>query len=176
MTKREKYLGGILLLILVVIAHVFAGVYFKKKQANQIAELDELKTTYKSYSLMGDTADLINDEVKWVSQHAPPNKSFQQAQTDLQNFLTSSSKEIGFEPETQKLLTLQDEEVSDSMFQSIKIEIAARATEKQIYQWLVEIHQPEKMRILSYLKLSPTTKNSNLIYCQIIAEQYIAEE
>lgn len=176
MTKREKYLGGMLLLILVVLAHIFIGVSLKKKYASQTAELDGLQTTYRNYSMMGPTTALISEEVEWVNEHAPPVKSFQNAQTDLQNFLTSSSKALGFDPDTQKLLTLQDDEVSNSMYQSVKMQIVARATERQIYQWLVEIHQPEEMRILSYLKLTPPAKDSQLIHCEIIAEQYISSE
>jgi hypothetical protein len=176
MTKREKFLGGMLLLILVVLAHVFVGVSLKKRYVSQTAELDGLKTTYRNYSMMEDTAAIINQEVEWVNEHAPPVKSFQNAQTDLQNFLTSSSKALGFDPDTQKLLTSQEDEVIDSMYQSVKIQIAAKATEKQIYQWLVEIHQPEKMRILKYLKLTPPEKDSALIQCEIIAEQFISSE
>lgn len=165
-----------LLLILVVLAHVFIGVSLKKKRASQLAELDGLKTTYRNYSMMGPTAAIINEEVEWVNEHAPPVKSFQNAQTDLQNFLTSSSKALGFDPDAQKLLTLQDDDLNEGMYQSVKMQITARATEKQIYQWLVEIHQPEKMRILSYLKLTPPDKDSQLINCEIIAEQYFSSE
>ena len=65
MTKREKYLGGMLLLILVVLAHIFIGVSLKKKYASQTAELDGLQTTYRNYSMMGPTTALISEEVEW---------------------------------------------------------------------------------------------------------------
>jgi hypothetical protein len=176
MTKSEKTLGFSLLLILIVIAHVLAGVFLKTQRAKQMAELDAFEADLITYSMMGSAAQLIKEEVTWVNQHTPPATSFQNAQTDLQNFLISSSKDLGFSPYAQKLITPVEEDESGAMYQRVKIQIAARATEKQIYQWLVTIHQPKKMRTLSYLKLSPPANDTNLINCQIIAEQYIAIE
>ena len=79
-------------------------------------------------------------------------------------------------PNGQKLIKPKEGEQTETIFQRVQIQISARATEKQIYQWLINIHQPEKVRILNYLKLSPPTDDSNLINCQIIADHYTKKE
>jgi len=173
MTKREKILGVSLLIVIVIIAHILLGFYIKSQRAEQLAELDELNLKIKTYSMMDATEELIKEEVDWVDLHTPPKSSYQNAQTDLQNFLGSSSKRIGFSSFTKKLIS---PDPPDSVYQRVRIQMSARATEKQIYQWLVKIHQPQKMRILSYVKLSPPINDSNLINCEIIAEQYIIAE
>ncbi len=173
MTKREKTLGLGLLIAVLITAHLLAGFYIKNLRAKQLAEIESLETTVSTYTMMNDTENLIRDEVDWVDNHTPPLTSFQNAQTDLQNFLVDSSKGLGFSPYAQKLISPQDEEASDNIYENVRIQISARATEKQIYQWLVKIHQPTKMRMLNYVKLSPPQNDTNLINCQIIAEQII---
>jgi len=176
MTKREKTLGLGLLFSLLVVAHFVAASFLKDKDAKQQAELVELKTLLEAYSSTKDSANLIKDEVDWIDAHAPPKISFPRAQTDLENFLVESSKRLGFKLHQKKLIGKPKGEVSEMAYESVQIQIAARATEEQIYKWLIDIHKPESMRILSFLKLSPPIDDSNLINCQIIAEQYITAE
>jgi len=172
MTRREKILGLSLISILAVFAHAFLIVHFKKGKVEQLAEIDQLQINLSSYSTIKGTEQLIQEEVDWVDSHTPPPASFQDVQTDLQNFLVSSSKSLGFSPYSQKLISKSDAQGIENIFQRVQIQISARATEKQIYEWLVKIHQPEKMRALSYLKLSPPVNDSDLINCQLIAELY----
>lgn len=173
MTKREKTLGVSFLLVILAIVLVLAASFIKKQRAGQVEKLNGLKANVYTYSMMEDSAHLIDEEVSWVNKHSPSVISFEDAQTDLQNFLVSSSRRLGFSPYSQELIKRQDTDEANAIYQRVKIQISARATERQIYQWLVGIHQPKKMRILSYLRLSPPINDSNLINCQIIAEQYI---
>ena len=173
MTKREKILGISFLIVIVIIAHILIAFYIKSCRERQLAEINEFNAKIMTYSMMDGTAKVIKKEISWIDQHTPPVISFQNAQTDLENFLGSSSKSLGFSAFTKKLI---QPDPPSSIYQRVRIQMSARATEKQIYQWLVKIHQPKKMRILTYVKLSPPVNDSNLISCEIIAEQYIIAE
>ena len=178
MTQREKKLGLGLLTVIIAVVHFWGFKEWQKRRSDQESKVASLTTTIDSFELMGNSAASIEEEVSWVNEHEAPMMSFQDAQTELQNFLVSSSKGLGFSPIKQSLISKPEAvlgaEVDTSLYQRVKIQISARASEKQIYQWLVAIHKPQEMRILSYLKLSPPENSSDEINCQIIAEQFIS--
>jgi len=161
--RREKKLGLGLLVIIVAFVHFWGFDKWQKKKAGHQQKINSLTTTLDSFKLMDQSVIAYEDEIKWVNENPVPNTSFQDAQTELQNFLVSTMKELGIE------------NITKTNYQRVQIQISTKATEKQIYQWLVAIHQPQKMRILSYLKLSPPENDSEEINCQIIAEQFISD-
>ena len=173
MTKREKTLGLWLVLTLVIVVHFVLALAVKERNANQLADLEELKLSLELYSRTSSDVKHIQEEVEWVDLYSPASVSYPKAQTELLDFLIKSSEDLGFSSE-QRLIT-GDDSIS-AIYERVKIQVVARATEKQIYQWLVKIHQPEEMRIVSFLRLRPSSNDSNLIDCQIIAEQYITHE
>lgn len=180
MTKREKKLGLGLLVIIVAFVHFWGFDKWQKKKAGHQQKINSLTTTLDSFKLMDQSVIAYEDEIKWVNENPVPNTSFQDAQTELQNFLVSTMKDLGFSPARQDLISKPDDElgienITKTNYQRVQIQISTKATEKQIYQWLVAIHQPQKMRILSYLKLSPPENDSEEINCQIIAEQFISD-
>jgi len=175
MTKREKTLGLWLVLTLVTVVHFVLASVIKEKNASQLAELEELKSSLDLYSRTSSDVKHIQEEVEWVNSHSPASVSYPKAQTELLNFLTKSSEDLGFSSE-QKLIRKTEEDSTNTIYDSVKIQVNTQATEKQIYQWLVKVHQPEQMRIVSFLRLSPPSNDSDLINCLIIAEQYITNE
>ncbi len=176
MTKREKTLISVLLVAVIIMVHFYFGYKYKQSRALHLSELEELQTKIETYRMIDANAELTKDEIEWVNQYSPAVESFQNTQTNLLNFLASSSKTLGFTASVKKLTPESDMDYSESYYRTVKVQLSARATEKEIYQWLVQIHQPEKMRVLAYLKLSPPTNDSNLINCQISVEQYFVPE
>lgn len=186
MTKREKTLGLYFLAVVIVAAHLWGFNKWQTQKKVQQERVSSLSADIESFDLMDQSALVTLDEVNWVNEHPAPVMNFQEAQSELLEFLVSSGKSHGFTPVGEHLFKTVDEDlineptdgdtVDKPHFQRVKIQISAKATEEQIYKWLVEIHQTQKMRIVSELKFTPDQDGSQEIKCDIIAEQFISNQ
>ncbi len=179
MTKREKTLGFNFLVVVIIVAHLWGFSKWQKQKINQQQKIGSLENKIDSFRLMDESVLAFGDEISWVNDHTAPVISFEDAQSELLDFLLSSSKRLGFTFEEQLIKRADETDgslVDDTYFQRVKIQVSTRATEKQIYQWLTEIHQPQEMRIVSYLRLKPSENDSKEIRCNITAEQFISNQ
>ncbi len=158
--------------IVLVFAHVWGGKQYLTCYNDKEGKAMALAAQSLSYKNSASNAQLIAQEVAWIDEHEPKPSSFGEEQSKLLAFLNSSGVKHGFTPAKPQLSAMID---SDGKYQRTKIQIQATATEDQIYEWLVEIHQPTAFRAVTQLVIRPTSKvdDDGLIICTLTAEQWL---
>jgi len=170
MNKRERFLFGMIIVLLLAALHLWLGRQYMDNLNALRQEKRDLDATLNIYQASPETAQLIAEESKWLKLNKPSPATIQESQSKLQEFITKSSESIGFDTYGQKLIELQE---TGGEFETVKIQVSARATEKELYQWFVNIHQPSKFRALTYLRLTPDKNDLTQVVTTLAAEQII---
>lgn len=158
--------------IVLVLAHVWGIKQYLTSYREKEGETMTLSAQSLSYKNSASNAELIAKEVSWVDEHEPKPTSFGEEQSKLLAFLNSSGAKHGFTPAKPQLSPMID---TNGVYQRTKIQIQAIATEEQLYNWLIDIHQPTEFRAVTQLVMRPTSKvdEEGLVICTITAEQWL---
>lgn len=158
--------------IVLVFAHVWGIKQYLTSYREKEGEAMALAAQSQSYKNSSSNAQMIAEEVAWIDQHEPKPSTFGAEQSKLLAFLNSSGAKYGFTPAKPQLSAMVD---TDGKYQRTKIQIQATATEDQIYNWLVDIHQPTAFRAVTQLVIRPTSKvdDDGLVVCTLTAEQWL---
>jgi len=174
MNKREKTMLFMIAGMVLVFAHVWGIKQYLTSYREKESTAMDLAAKVQSYSRSTTTAEMIADEKAWLAQYEPEPSTFGEQQSKLLAFLNSSGAENGFTPVKPQLSPMVD---TGGKYQRTKIQIQATATEEQIYQWLVDIHQPSEFRAVTQVVMRPTSKSDEdgLIICTLTAEQWLID-
>ncbi|MFC4993627.1 hypothetical protein [Rubritalea tangerina] len=158
--------------MVLVFGHVWGIKKYLETYREKEGQAMSLAVRAESYRNSVTTADVIAEEVAWMDQYEPEPSTFGAEQSKLLEFLTSSGKKLGFTPEKPQLSPLDNK---GGKYQRTKIQMTATATEEQIYQWLVEIHQPSEFRAVTQILMRPSPKaeEDETIICTLTAEQWL---
>ncbi len=173
MNKREKSLLTMILVMVVLFAHIWGIKWYTQQYRQKEQTVSELGIRAASYRSSAETAQMIADEIEWLSEHNPGPSTVEETESALLKFLESSSGEIGITSKDPKLIPIEDD---GGMYRRVKIQISANGSEEQIYKWLVAIHQPTKLRAVTQIIMKPVPKDETLISCTLTAEQWLIEQ
>jgi len=168
MNKRERLLLGLILFLAFAMLHLWLGQKYMDELQTIRAKKTQLEADRKLYSSSPAIAATIENEVEWLRQNKPTPSTIQETQSKLQEYITTSSEKIGFETYGQKPIEL---DVTDGTFEKVKMQVSARATEKELYQWIIDIHKPSEFRAVTYLRLTPDKNDLTQVITTIAAEQ-----
>ncbi|MFC5050018.1 hypothetical protein ACFPK9_05280 [Rubritalea spongiae] len=173
MNKREKSLLTMILVMVVLFAHILGIKWYMTAYRQKEQTVNELGIRAASYRSSTETAAMIADEVKWLSEHEPEPSTVESSESELLKFLESSSSEVGLSATGQKLIPIED---SGEVYRRVKIEVSANGTEEQIYKWLVAIHQPTEFRAVTQILMKPVSNDESLVSCTLTAEKWLIEK
>ena len=158
--------------IVLLLAHVWGIKQYLTIYRGKEGEAMALAAQAVSYKNSTSNAELVAEEVAWIDKYEPKPSTFGNEQSKLLEFLNSSAASIGFTPVKPQLSPMID---TGGKYLRTKIQIQATATEDQIYQWLVDIHQPTEFRAVTQIVMRPTAKvdDDGLIVCTLTAEQWL---
>lgn len=170
MNQRERTLMLAIIVMVALLGNFYLAKRYMDSYKQKVQKLADIESSQDRYQSSATVAAGIKDEIDWLEKSEPEPSTYQQTQSDLESFLSNTSKNIGFSTYAQKLIPLEG---AGGEYERVKIEISAKATEAQIYQWLVNIHQPDKFRALTYLRLIPSNGDDGMVVCTITAEQWL---
>ncbi len=114
--------------------------------------------------------DLVTEDIEWLAQHEPQPAASQDVQTGLQQSIVSEAGSSGFGLTSQKLLPVIAKE--GSHFHSAQFEIKTTCTEEMLYRWFEKLNNPDVLRVVSQIRLSPNQKDDTQIDYTAIVEQW----
>lgn len=173
LNDRERKMGIMIIAVLVVFAHVFGSKKLVDAFDKKKLELRALEQQAQAM-MSGEGAGSTKEEQEWLTSHEPQPQTFEDVQTELQTFLTSAGERVGLTPFGYNLRQPEKEleEGEVPHYNSVRIEIAVQGEQDKIFQWLVNIHQPDKFRAITYVKIQANEKVEGEVICHIIAEQW----
>lgn len=172
LNQRERTMGVLILVMVVAFVHIWGAKQLAEHMRERRGELAQLKLEAKENQMGGNLAEAIADETAWLERVEPEDRSYENVQTELQQFLVSSSSAVGLEPFSQKLMTDEETSLPSDYYRRAKIQISVQGEQRKVVEWLTRIHQPDQFRAITYLKLLPS-KIEGEVVCHVIAEQWL---
>ncbi|MDB9741338.1 hypothetical protein OAB00_00645 [Akkermansiaceae bacterium] len=171
MTKSEKKLLSILILLisLLLAVYVFTFIFNKKAELTQKRDLLKLESSNAKISLA--TREALDEQIQWLDELEPEPVDYNTATNEFQKFIASSSEPFGF-----KLIKDKVDTVTPSgHYRKVLAELEAKVTEEQLLKWLLALHAPKEFRAVTNLKLLPDGKEEDQIIAQVSVIKWVVE-
>jgi len=171
MTKKEKSLLGVFLGMIVVMAVLFGVNFYLQERNEMIAKRDRLKAESVSAEQSEALHVLYAEDKEWLEQDLPEPIEYNVAQSE---FLSMVEKL----PKKHKLVNDVTEprgKDEAGSFTRVIMETRAKGSQKDVVQWLKELHKPRSFQIISSLTIKRDAKD-DLLLCKVLVERYIIEK
>lgn len=171
MSSREKKLLTLLLLAVLVVGVLllYKRVYEPRYQQAKL-KLTNAEQQIQNANAVSQSKDLVEAEQNWLSENEPAPESQQKAQSDLQNFCEQTTKRFGLEVKSETLL----EAVTplDNFYHRVRIDLLVSGKEKEFYNWLVTLDNPEIFQRVTSLRLNPNKSDNTLIEAKVVVDKW----
>lgn len=183
MNNREKKLLIALLFVVVTLGSVYGG----KKLLTELNDLEKkvqvTEAKAKRYKRSVEVAEELSPEMDWIDQNEPKPIKTSAAMDDLQSFVETSLKNQGLAYNSSSVEEIPSQE---GYYRRVQTEVKdVRGTEKQMKDWLCELHKPTSYRSVIALKVRPEDKNiqqeleeeesEQQVIFTLTVEQYLVE-
>lgn len=108
-------------------------------------------------------------EMAWLADVAPEPRDGGEVQSGLQEFVTNQARVAGMTTDRPKILP-NDE--SGAHYHRAIFEIKATGNEAGLYRWLVQLQEPNSLRAVTSLRLSPNREDDTLIDAVVRVQQW----
>lgn len=175
MSDREKKLLFSLLGALFIIANFFAYSNFYEpriKDAEKRKKVAEA-TLAQSQAIMSQKADWEKTR-SWLQRAEGQPTTYQTASSKLQSFVKRSADRRGLITKKEDIL----DQVKGANYDRVRVRFRVNGLEQQIQQWILEIHRPQQLQVITKFDLKPQKNDLTRADCEIEIEQWFipAEE
>lgn len=108
-------------------------------------------------------------EMAWLAKVEPEPQDGGAVQSQLESFVTNQARAAGLTVDRPKILP-NDE--SGLYYHQAIFEIKATGQESGLYRWLVQLQDPNSLRAVTSLRLSPNREDDTLIDAVVKVEQW----
>ena len=168
MSDREKKLVLFFGLGAFVLLNLFGFSKFRVFRTNVANQVVKEKALVAAAEVNREEADSRSEEMEWLTNHYPEAKAGQTVQTELQLFGENQATANQLTVVNRRFLPVEE----GSNFHRAKVEFKVTGTEAALYRWLDRLQMPDQFRTVTFLRLSPDSKDDTLIDCTAIAEQW----
>jgi hypothetical protein len=169
MSDREKKLVLLFGLAAFVLANVFGVSWFRKQRDRLAAEVLEAEGNVQTAEAFDRKFDTVLEEMEWMAEHAPKERSGQLVATELEQYVSNQATTHAL---TVKRRAILPNDQSGTHFHRAKSDFNVTGREDSLYRWLDRLQMPEQFRAITFLRLSPDTKDDTLIDCTVTVEQW----
>ncbi len=173
MSDREKKLVFLFGFAAFVLLNVFGIKWLKDKKevlADEVVEAQEKVQQAGSYERK---YDVVLSEMEWITDKLPEPRAGQIVTAELQQYVENQAKTHQLEIKRQGIKPTDE---SGSHFHRAKVEFNVTGKEDSLYRWLDRLQMPDQFRAVTFLRLSPDTKDDTLIDCTVEAEQWFVPQ
>ena len=173
MNSREKTLFVTLLVVLFGIANVLA---FKKfyqprvEKANSVAAKAEVELGRSLMVL--EKADELESEITFLERAEGKPTTYQEAQADLQDLVKK-------EADRRELVTRSEDILpwlEGSHYNRVRVRYKVNGMEQQVQQWLMVLHQPRQLQVVTKLDIKPQSNDLTRVDCELEIEKWFVPE
>lgn len=169
MSDREKKLVFLFGFAAFVLLNVFGIKWFMDKKAALAADLAIAEEKVLLSETFSGKYDTVLTEMEWIGDHVPKPKAGQIVTSELQAYVENQAKTHQLEIKRQGIKPTDE---TGAHFHRAKVEFNVTGKEDSLYRWLDRLQMPDQFRAITFLRLSPDTKDDTLIDCTVEAEQW----
>lgn len=169
MSDREKKLVLLFGLAAFVLLNAFGVSWFRKQKATLGSQLIAAEGEVQNAEAFSRKFDTVIEEMDWMVEHAPEQRAGQLVASELEQY---ASNQATTHQLTVKRRAILSNDESGTHFHRAKVEFNVNGMEPALYRWLGRLQMPDQFRAITFLRLSPDTKDDTLIDCTVIVEQW----
>lgn len=169
MSDREKKLVLLFGLAAFVLLNAFGVSWFRKQKATLGSQLIAAEGEVQNAEAFSRKFDTVIEEMDWMVENAPAERAGQLVASELEQY---ASNQATTHQLTVKRRAILSNDESGTHFHRAKVEFNVNGMENSLYRWLGRLQMPDQFRAVTFLRLSPDTKDDTLIDCTVIVEQW----
>lgn len=169
MSDREKKLVLLFGLAAFVLVNAFGVSWFRKQKATLASQLIAAEGEVQNAEAFSRKYDTVIEEMDWMAEHAPDERAGQLVASELEQY--ASNQATTHQLEVKRRAILSNDETG-THFHRAKVEFNVNGMENSLYRWLGRLQMPDQLRAITFLRLSPDTKDDTKIDCTVIVEQW----
>jgi hypothetical protein len=125
----------------------------------------------QSAKMISDSREELAPQIEWLAANEPRPSDYQPVQTALQELAEKEVTATGLTLKSQKLLAT---DTTGPNYHRVKVQLTISGQESALYRWFDRLNAPDKLRCVTYIRLSPNKEDDTLIDCTAIVEQWFA--
>lgn len=169
MSDREKKLVLLFGLAAFVLLNAFGVSWFRKQKTAMATRLIAAEGEVQNAEAFSRKYDTVIEEMDWMAEHAPDPRAGQLVASELEQY---ASNQATTHQLTVKRRAILSNEEGGVHFHRARVEFNVNGMESALYRWLGRLQMPDQFRAITFLRLSPDTKDDTLIDCTVIVEQW----
>ena len=175
MNSREKTLIFVLFGVAFFVINIFLFTSFQSAMQKKRSQLD---VGAKKLKLM--EADLATweskaDDVEWLMNNQPVVGVHGNIGAELAAFTEKAANKHGVSLSKRPSPQRADTEETGA-YRSARAKVVANAMDGQLYNWLVELQDPELNRAITFLRISPQRDDPTRVDCELEVTQWFRPE
>jgi hypothetical protein len=169
MSDREKKLVLLFGLAAFVLLNAFGVRVYRQQKTTLASQLIAAEGEVQNAEAFARKFDTVIEEMDWMGEHAPEKRAGQLVASELEQY---ASNQATTNQLTVKRRAILANEESGTYFHRARAEFNVTGMEASLYRWLGRLQMPDQFRGITFLRLSPDTKDDTLIDCTVIVEQW----
>ncbi len=169
MSDREKKLLTFLLVTLFLIGNFFA---FDQLYLPKMAEVQRREVAAEGKLLNARNVLAQGDQWKktlaWLESAEGRPVSYQTANSNLQSFIKRSADRRGLTTKKEVIL----EKVDSANYSRARVRYKVNGAEQQIQQWVLEIHKPRQLQVITKFDIQPQKNDLTKADCEVEVEKW----
>ena len=143
--------------------------YFMKAQTAITGQYAQAVTKLDSAKRISESRDEIAPQIEWLAANKPLPTDFELVRSDLQEFAAKEVTAAGLTSKSQKPFP---PDTTGPYFHRVKVKCTVTGPEAALYRWFSRLNSVEKLRRVTYIRLSPNKEDEALIDCTADVEQW----
>ena len=169
MSAREKNLLTLLLVAGFLILNFFLFTIYSEKKTTFESDLNAAKTSLQQAIVFSESSEQLAEEMEWLASNEPDPASYQDIQTQLQQFAESQARNLGLTIKSQEPLPTDE---SGTNYHRAQVRINLTGQEEALYKWFDAINDPRAFRTTYQIRMNPNGQDDTLIDCSATLSQW----
>jgi hypothetical protein len=169
MSSREKNLLTLLLIAGFLILNFFLFTFYSEKRTTYENDLNAAKATLQQAIVFSESSEQLAEEMEWLAENEPDPASYQDVQTQLQQFAETQARNLGLTIKSQEPLPTDESGVN---YHRAQVRINLTGQEEALYKWFDAINDPKAFRTTYQIRMNPNGQDDALIDCSATLSQW----
>ncbi len=168
MSDREKKLVFLFGFAAFLAVNFLAINWFSGKRQEVARKLRDAEANLARAHIYAEDFDRVVDQMDWLADHRPEPKARQLVEAELEQLGSNLARTNQLELKPVRILPADE----TGYFHRAKVQFSVSGMERNLVSWLVQLHDPEKLRANTSLRLSPMRDDDTKADCVVTVEQW----
>ncbi len=164
MKSREKALLIAFLVVLFGVANVLAfKKFYQPRMKNAESAINQSEQELNRSLMVLEKGDELEPEMAFLERAEGEPTTHQEAQADLQDLVKKEADRRGLTTRSEDILPW----LEGKYFNRVRVRYKVNGTERQVQQWVMVLHQPRQLQVVTKLDIKPQGNDLTRVDCEL---------